>query len=55
MANRYNTGKTKSNPRDSKVYDRRTISRGLDVRGDPITRAIVQARYKPSPKQQAKG
>ncbi len=33
-ANRYNTGKTKSNPW---VFDQRTISRGLEKRGSPIT------------------
>ncbi len=38
MANRYIEGKT-----DEVVFDWRTISRGLDKRGNPGTQAMVQA------------
>ncbi len=40
MANRYIEGKT---DKYTSKFDRRTISRGLDERGNPDTRTMVQA------------
>ncbi len=56
-SNKQQTGIERARQKSTQINrrDRRTISKGLDRRGNPGTRAIIQSRCKQSPNGKAKG